>query len=163
MEKQKSSPSPTQDREVVMSRLVDAPRELVFEVFTDPKHVVHWWGPRNFTNTIHEMDVRPGGIWRWDMNGWGQSFPSKVVYKEVIKPERLVFIHGNDVPNMEDDEATFEQIITFEAKGKKTLVTMKAVFRTAEYLQRVIKENHAIEGGKQTMDKLEEYLLTVKE
>jgi uncharacterized protein YndB with AHSA1/START domain len=161
MAKQSVSPSPTHDREVVVSRLVDAPRELVFKVFTDPKHVVHWWGPRNFTNTVHEIDIRTGGIWRFDMNGYGQTFSNKILYKEVVKPERLVLIHGKDVANMEEDEATFEQVITFESKEKKTLVTMKAVFQSAEYLQRIIKEYHVIEGGEQNMDKLEEYLLTV--
>ncbi len=161
MTKQVFSPSTTQDRELVVSRLVDAPRELVFQVFTDPKHVVHWWGPRDFKNVVHEIDIRPGGVWRFDMHGWGQVFPNKIVYQEIVEPERIVLVHGNDVPNMEDDEDTFQNIITFEAKGKKTLVTMKAVFRSAEYLRKVIKENHAVEGGQQTMDKLEEYLLTL--
>jgi uncharacterized protein YndB with AHSA1/START domain len=55
---------PTTDREIVISRVLDAPRELVWEVWTDPRHVVHWWGPDGFTTTIETMDVRPGGVWK---------------------------------------------------------------------------------------------------
>lgn len=57
------------DREIVATRVFDAPRDLVFKMWTDPKHIVHWWGPNGFTNTIHEMDVRPGGVWRFIMHG----------------------------------------------------------------------------------------------
>lgn len=78
----------TADREIVISRLIHAPRELVFKVWTDPKHVAHWWGPNGFTNTIHEMDVRPGGVWRFIMHGPdGVDYPNKIVYKEVVKPQ----------------------------------------------------------------------------
>src|SRR3954470_4694069 len=107
---EKQAISPTRDRELVVSRLVDAPRELVFQVFTDPKHVVHWWGPRGLTNTVHEIDIRPGGVRRFDMIGHGQSFPNKIIYKEIIKPERLVILHGNDSHNMEQHEGTFHQV-----------------------------------------------------
>ena len=56
-------------REIVITRMFDAPRELVWQAMTDPKHVVHWWGPRGFTTTIQQMDVRPGGIWQHVMRG----------------------------------------------------------------------------------------------
>lgn len=158
MTKQALSPTHTKDRELTVSRLVNAPRELVFKVFTDPNHVVHWWGPRNFRNIVHEIDIRPGGVWRFDMEGWGQVFPNKIIYQEIIKPEKIVFIHGNDVADLENDPDTFQNEITFEAKGQKTLVTMKVIFKSAEVLRKNVEENHAIEGGNQTMDKLEEYL-----
>jgi uncharacterized protein YndB with AHSA1/START domain len=57
------------DREIITSRVYDAPRELVFKAWTDPKHIARWWGPNGFTTTIHEMDVRPGGAWRFIMHG----------------------------------------------------------------------------------------------
>ena len=59
----------TADREIVATRVFDAPRDLVFRMWTDPAHIVHWWGPNGFTTTIHEMDVRPGGMWRFIMHG----------------------------------------------------------------------------------------------
>ena len=77
-------------REIVAARVFDAPRELVFDAWTDPEHVAQWWGPNGFTNTIHEMDVRPGGVWRFVMHGPdGVDYNNKIVYIEVVKPERL--------------------------------------------------------------------------
>lgn len=75
-----------------LTRVFDAPREVVFKVWTDPKHVAEWWGPRGFQTTIHEMDVRPGGRWRYAMRGPdGNDYPFDGVFVEVVKPERLVF------------------------------------------------------------------------
>ncbi len=89
------TPTTPSDREIVMTRVFDAPREVVFEMWTDPKHLVHWWGPRGFTTTIQEMDVRPGGLWRKIMHGPdGANYPNHSVFLEVVKPERLVYKHG---------------------------------------------------------------------
>src|SRR3954471_663109 len=80
------------DREIVISRLFDAPRELVWAAWTDPQQVVQWWGPKGFTTTIHEMDVRPGGVMRHTMHGPdGTDYANKSVFKEVVKPERIVY------------------------------------------------------------------------
>jgi uncharacterized protein YndB with AHSA1/START domain len=80
------------DREIVLTRVFDAPRELLWDAWTDPKHVVKWWGPRGFTITIHEMDVRPGGIWNHTMHGPdGTDYPGQCVFIEVVKPERIVY------------------------------------------------------------------------
>src|ERR1700733_13330918 len=85
----------TQAREIIMTRIFDAPRELVFEMWTDPKRLAHWWGPRGFTPTIQEMDVRPGGSWKMIMHGPdGVDYPNHSVFVEVVKPERLVYTHG---------------------------------------------------------------------
>ena len=66
--------SSTADREIVITRLLDAPREVVFEAFTDPAHIGEWWGPNGFTNTIHEMHVTPGGVWRYIIGVMGWRF-----------------------------------------------------------------------------------------
>jgi uncharacterized protein YndB with AHSA1/START domain len=146
----------TADREIVITRLLNAPRELVWKVWTDPNHVGKWWGPRGFTNTIHEMEVKPGGKWRFMMHGpGGIEFPEKIVFIEVVKPERLVFSHSSDIEN---DPNLFHTIVTFEDRGEKTWLTMRAILPSAEERERVIKEVGAIEGGNQTIDKLEEYL-----
>ena len=65
----KDDGSNTADREIVTTRVMDAPRELVFKAWTDPDHLVHWWGPTGFTNTFHEFDLKPGGVWRFVMHG----------------------------------------------------------------------------------------------
>ena len=78
------------EREIRITRVFDAPRELVFEAWTDRDQVVEWWGPHGFTTTIHEMDVRPGGVWRFVMHGPdGTDYNNHVVFEEVVEPERL--------------------------------------------------------------------------
>jgi uncharacterized protein YndB with AHSA1/START domain len=90
-------PTSTSDREIVATRVFDAPRELVFQMWTDPQHISNWYGPRGFTTTTHEMDVRPGGVWRHVMHGPdGTDYPNEIVYLEVVKPERLVYDHVSE-------------------------------------------------------------------
>lgn len=157
--KPKNNPAEsTADREIVVSRVFDAPRELVWEAMTNPEHVVKWWGPRGFSTTIKTMDVRVGGVWEHTMHGPdGTDYPNYKVFKEIVKPERLVFSHGGAKeggPKV-DAEATW----TFEAlAANKTKVTIRMVFPTAEERDIVVKTYNAIEGGKQTLERLAEHL-----
>ena len=154
----KNSPTTgTADREIVITRLIDAPRELVFTAWTDPNHVAHWWGPKGFTTTIHEMDVRPGGVWRLVMHGPdGTDYPNKIIFVEVVKPERLVYTNSGGKKG--GPSAQFQNTVTFEEQGGKTKLTMRMVFSSPEELEHVVKVYGAIEGGKQTLERLEEYL-----
>ena len=91
---EKDEASSRAGREITVTRVISASRETVFEMWTNPKHIAQWWGPRGFTNTIEEMDVRPGGVWRFVMHGPdGVDYPNKIVYREVVRPERLVYSH----------------------------------------------------------------------
>ena len=149
-----SAEDSTVDREIVITRLLDAPRERVFEAWTDPRQVGHWWGPTGFTTTIHEMDVRPGGVWRFIMHGPdGVDWPNWVRYQEVVRPERLVYDHGGE---REDPE--FHVTVTFADEGGRTRLTMRSLFPTAAARDYVVREVRAIEGGNQTLDRLTEYL-----
>jgi uncharacterized protein YndB with AHSA1/START domain len=144
------------DREIVFTRLFDAPRELVWEAWTDPQQVVQWWGPRGFTTTTHEMAVRPGGVWRFIMHGPdGTDYPNKIVYTEVVPPERLAYTHGADDG---DESGQFQVTVTFADQGGKTTLTMRSLFASAEERDKVVKEYGAIEGGNQTLDRLAEHL-----
>lgn len=144
----------TANREIAITRLLNAPRELVFKAWTEPQHIAQWWGPRGFTNTIHEMDVRPGGVWRFVMHGPdGTDYKNKIVFIEVVKPERLVYLHGDD----EEGPAQFHVTTTFTEQGGKTLVTMRMLFTSVEECEKV-KSFGAVEGGKQTLERLEEHL-----
>jgi uncharacterized protein YndB with AHSA1/START domain len=144
------------DREILITRVIDAPRELVFKAWTDPQHVARWWGPRGFTNTIHEMDVTPGGVWRFVMHGPdGVDYKNKIVFIEVVKPERLVYNHGGDD---EGEPGHFHVTVTFAEHGGKTELTMRSLFGSAAERDKVVNEFNAIEGGNQTLDRLEEYL-----
>ncbi|NCI45223.1 SRPBCC family protein [Sediminibacterium soli] len=150
---------PNADRELRFSRLLNAPRELVFKVWTSPEHVAKWWGPEGFTNTIHEMQVAPGGKWLLTMHGPdGRDYPNTILYREVIAPEKLSWWHGSDEPG---DPNGFEVTVEFEDRGAQTLLTMRMLFATAAARDFVVREYGAIEGNKQTMDRLEAYLATV--
>lgn len=153
-----SEPVDTSDREMVITRVINAPRELVFKAWTDPEHVAQWWGPNGFTNTIQEMDVRPGGVWRFIMHGPdGVDYQNKAVYIEIVKPERLVYTLGTDDDN---DPGKFEVTVTLAAQGSRTKVTMRALFPSkAEYEK--TKEYGAVEGGNQTLERLEAYVATM--
>ena len=151
--------SPSTDREIVISRTYEAPRELVFEAFTSREHVDHWWGPNGFRNATHEMDVRPGGIWRYTMHGPdGTDWPNYVTYLEVVPPERLLYDHGAE----EGQPPHFQVTITFAEVGAATEVTLHSVFPTAEAKEATAKFG-AVEGGKQTLAKLDDYLAQMRQ
>jgi uncharacterized protein YndB with AHSA1/START domain len=146
-------------RELVMTRTFDAPRDLVFKVWTDPKHLVHWYGPDGFTITVQQFDLRPEGVWKMIMHGPdGTDYPNYSVFKEVVAPERLVYEHGSGKPN---DPEQFLVTVTFEAEGDRTKLTMEMLFMTKEVRDMVVEKYGAIEGNKQTMNKLEQYLRTM--
>ena len=149
-----TSRSSTADREIVTTRLIDAPRELVYEAWTDPNHVGHWFGPEGFTTTTSSMDVRPGGRWVFVMRGPdGTDWPNVVTYHEVAPPARLVYSHGDD-----KDPDMFQTTVTFEEEGGKTALTMRALFKTAAARDFVVRERGAVEGGRQTVAKLDAYV-----
>ncbi len=144
------------DRELIFTRDFDAPRELVFEAWTNPRHVAQWWGPQGFTTTIHEMDVRPGGNWRLTMRGPdGRDYNNRIVFIEVVKPARLVYKHE---PEKGTEPVSFETTVTFAAQGSRTEVTMRMLFPTAEARNFVVEKYHAVEGGNQTLGRLAEHL-----
>jgi uncharacterized protein YndB with AHSA1/START domain len=146
----------TTEREIVLTRVFDAPRELVFEAWTNPKHVAQWWGPNGFTTTIHEMDVRPGGIWRLVMHGPdGFDYRNKIVFLDVVKPERLIYKHS---PEKGSEPVNFEVTVTFAAHGGKTHLTMRMLFTSAASRDHVVKKYGAIEGANQTLERLAEQL-----
>ena len=81
----------TKDRELLITRLFDAPVDLVWEAWTNPEHIANWWGPDGFTNTIYQMDLRPGGEWNLTMHGPdGTDYKNKSIFKEVIPRKKLV-------------------------------------------------------------------------
>lgn len=155
-----SSPGAPEDREIVITRVIDAPRSLVFQAWTDSRHVAQWWGPTGFTNTVCEMDVRPGGVWRFIMHGPdGVEYKNRVVYIEIVRAERLVYSHGGDD---EDEPGQFHVTVTFAEQGGKTQLTMRMRFDSAAERDKTV-EFGAIKGGNQTLDRLEKHLLKMQE
>jgi uncharacterized protein YndB with AHSA1/START domain len=148
--------SDTSDRELVITRVLNAPRELVYEAWTEPEHLINWWGPTGFTNSFHEFNMRPGGVWRFTMHGPdGVDYPNKVIFNEVIPQQRLAFILSDD--NGKESDA-FDVTVTFEKANGKTKLTMRMLFKTAAERDRVVNEYGAMEGNRQTLDKLEALL-----
>lgn len=143
----------TADRELRISRRLNAPIELVWEVWTDPEHIKNWWGPNGFTNTIYVMDLQPGGEWNLTMHGPdGTDYRNESVFKEVVKYKKLVYDHITG--------PKFTATVEFEAQGDKTLLNWYAVFRNVEEFIQTIKTFKADEGMKQNVEKLELYLKT---
>lgn len=154
-----ASSSPTADREIATSRVFDAPRDLVWQAWTDPKHLARWYGPNGFSVTTHEMDVRAGGIWRHTLHGPdGTDYPNLSRYVEVVRPERLVYEHGS----AERDEDRFGVTVTFtDEGGGKTRVSMRMVCATRESRDRFVDVFGALQGNRQTMDRLETHLASL--
>src|SRR5882672_3010766 len=127
------------DRELVFHRVFDAPRDLVFEAWTDPSHIVQWWGPTGFTTTTYTMDVKPGGVWRFVMHGPdGVDYQNRIVYIEIVKPERLVYSHVSG--------PRFNATVNFTDQGTKTGVRVRMVFRSVTERDDTVKKFGAIEG-----------------
>lgn len=143
------------EHEIVLERTFDAPRERVFDAWTDGAHLARWFGPHGFSTTTHEIDVRPGGVWRYTMHGPdGTEWPSRMAYLEVERPTRIVYEHGEDV---DDDPARFHVTVTFEDEGGRTRQVSRMRFATAEQRDAKVRFG-AIELGHQTMDRLAAWL-----
>jgi len=136
-------------RSISATRLFDAPAGLVFDMWSDPKHLANWWGPRGFTLTTHEFSFKPGGTWRFVMHGPdGRDYKNEIVFREIVRPKRIAYSHVSTPP--------FEASATFTERGGKTEVTMKGVWESVELRDRVAKQFGAIEGMHETMDRLGE-------
>jgi uncharacterized protein YndB with AHSA1/START domain len=146
------------DREIVLTRAFNAPRELVFEAWTKPEHVRNWWGPRNSKQVLFEADVRPGGAWRYVIvGGDGTEVPFTGVYQEVTPPERLVYTETYDVAPFNLGDPALNTA-TFTQEAARTLVTVTTVYPTKEVRDFVLTTG--MEGGAaESYDRLEELLI----
>jgi uncharacterized protein YndB with AHSA1/START domain len=145
------------DREIIVTHVVNAPRRLVFEVYTNPEHVPQWMtGPAGWTMPICEIDLRPGGAWRFV---WRHDDGSEMVmhgrYKEIVPPERLISTEswGGDLPE------TLNMLLLSEQDGKTT-ITQQMLFPSKESRDAALKTG-MLEGMSRTFEWLDEYLVTV--
>jgi uncharacterized protein YndB with AHSA1/START domain len=142
----------TANFQLVMARNLAAPRERVFDAFTDRAHIGQWWGPNGFATTVDEMEVRPGGVWRFTMQGAdGAGYRNQVRYTAVERPARLCYEHGDDA------SPHFTTEVLFEEQGSGTRVTLRVFCKTAAQLEEM-KQAGAEEGGNQTLERLDRYL-----
>jgi len=160
------------DNEFVITRLLDAPRALVFQAWTDPAHMARWWGPHNFTNPVCEIDLRVGGAHRIVMRSPdGVDYPIKGVYREIVVPERLVMTldcsehpadwHDMVKPNRAQDERNpageMVSTVTFEERGNKTMLTIRTRFESAAIRDAMLKMGMT-EGWTESLERLAAHL-----
>jgi uncharacterized protein YndB with AHSA1/START domain len=145
-------PNKATNREIVTSRVIDAPRELVFAAFTEREHVEKWWVPSG--TTTHEWNPKPGGLWRYTMPVRGTPQAFKVKFIEVDKPARLVYDYGSDV---DDGSEPVRTHVTFEDEDGKTKVTLQLLFATAAEREKAVKWG-AIVGAMQALESLADHV-----
>ena len=153
----------TADREIVVSRVIGAPRELVFEAFTEVRHLSRWWGPDGFTTTTRAFDFSVSGVWDFVMHGPdGTDYQEWICWTEIDPPERIALLHGE----FRGDPNAFESVVTFAPvgaatgaeTGAETRIEMRTVFPTSELRAEAVERYHAIEGGQQTLANLAAYV-----
>ena len=150
----------TTDREIVISRIIDAPRVLVFEAFTEVRHLSRWWGPEGFTTTTRAFEFRVGGEWDFVMHGPdGTDYQEWISWTEIAPPERIALLHGES----RGDPNAFESVLTFAPDGAATRIEMRTVFPTQELRDEAVEKCHAIEGGRQTLDHLAAYVTEMEQ
>ena len=149
----------TRDREIVTTRTIEGPRRLVFEAYTDARHLAEWWGPDGFTTTTRSFEFRPGGVWDFTMHGPdGTDYPNRIEWLEIVPPERIEYVHGKN----EGDPNVFSATVTLVDRGDTTDITLRAVFPTKQQRDEVVEQYGAIEGAKQTLGRLAAYIATLK-
>ncbi|HEX9946831.1 MAG TPA: SRPBCC family protein [Allosphingosinicella sp.] len=144
------------EREIVLSRVIAAPRSQVFQAFTDPDRITRWFGPEGFTTETLEIDIREGGRWRFVYTGPdGTRYENRMIFLRVDSPRLLEIEHGAD---LDDDPARFQVTITFDEQSDgKCVLTLRQLHPTKE--QRDAKIGFgAVEFGYQTLDKLARHL-----
>ncbi len=141
----------TPDCEIVSSRIVNAPRQLVFQAWTDPAHLKEWWGPAGFTNTFHEFELRVGGKWRFIMHGPDKgNYPNEVEFVQIDEPTLIAWKRIS--------KPLFNVVATFEAVGTdKTNLVFRMVFESANECDKI--RRFAVEKNEENFDKLEVELI----
>jgi uncharacterized protein YndB with AHSA1/START domain len=151
---------PSEDLGIVITRIFDAPRELVFEMFTDPKHLARFWGPAGFTSTVREVDPRPGGTFRLEMHGPdGATYPCEGLYREVIAPERIVYSGVPDCSHPCGGGLPPRALVTmiFAERDGKTTLTIDTRFESLADRDAAVKTGFN-SGWAQSLDRLADRL-----
>jgi uncharacterized protein YndB with AHSA1/START domain len=150
--------SPSSPRELVINRTFDAPRALVFKVWTDPQHLAQWWGPSGYTNPVCEVDLRPGGAIYIEMTGPdGVMIPNKGIFREVTPPERLVFTTFAFEDEQGNPQLEVLNTVTFTENNGKTHLTLRAVVMQAT-MEVAVPLSGMEQGWNESLDRLAEEL-----
>jgi uncharacterized protein YndB with AHSA1/START domain len=136
-------------REIITTRVFDAPRELVFESWTDPEQLKVWWGPHGFSNTFHHFDMKPGGRWRYTMHGPdGTNYENEMEFVEIDEPARIVIDHVT--------HPRFRLTVLFEQLGEKTKITFRQFFETSAVRDQI--QQRAMRGNEENLERLAKFV-----
>jgi uncharacterized protein YndB with AHSA1/START domain len=150
----------SEDRVLIITRVFDAPRTLVWKAFSDPFHLAQWWGPKGYTNPVCELDFRVGGHWHNVMRSPdGDEYPVDVEFIEIVPPERIVYRNAPPKGEVWGDNPppSFVRTITFEEVDGRTTLTLRAEFDTAADKQAVMRRGF-VDGTNESYDRLGELL-----
>ena len=149
------------DREIVLARVIDAPRSIVYAAWTDPEQIQQWFGPEGMAIETKEIDLRPGGVWRFDMVASnGVRYSNRMVFLRLEAPARIEVEHGSD---QEDDPGKFRMLVTFDEQSDgKTVLTLRQMHPSRERREAGIGFG-AVEYGGQTLEKLARHVAKVAE
>lgn len=144
------------DREIVLARVLDAPPEAVFDAWADPAQITRWFGPEGWTIETREIDIREGGLWRFDMIAPdGTRYDNRMRFLIIDRPHRIEVEHGAD---RDDDPSRFRTLVTFDAQSDgKTVLTLRQLHPSREQRAGTIGFG-AVEIGGQTLEKLARHL-----
>ena len=149
-----------EDRQIVTTRVIGAPRHLVYRAWTEARHLARWFGPRGFTTTTRAFEFRPGGVWDFDMHGPdGTVYPNWVEWQEMVAPERIVYRQGAH----EGDPDTFQTTVTFAEHAGGTEITLRTLLNTKAQRDFLAENYHAVEGGRETLERLDGYAEELRE
>jgi len=142
------------DREILLTRELNAPPAQVFDAWAKPEKISLWWGPDGFTATTHTMDFKPGGLWLYTMHGpEGENYPNWVLYTEIAPSARITYDHGGELGK----PAHFRVIVKFENLDGRTRLTHRMIFPSRKAHDNTA-EFGAVEGGRQSLNRLANYL-----
>lgn len=155
----------TKEREIIFTRVFNAPRELVFATYSACKHLMNWWGPRTWPLNYCKIDFRPGGSWHYCMKGPNEGDESwgLAKFKEIHEPEKIIYqdYFSDKDGNINKDMPAFDTVITFEQINSKTKVTVESKVGSQKEVEKLV-EMGMIEGFTETWDRLEEHLAKIQ-
>jgi uncharacterized protein YndB with AHSA1/START domain len=144
-----------EERQIVTTRVIDGPRDLVFRAWTEARHLARWFGPRGFTTTTRTFEFRPGGVWEFEMHGPdGAVYPNWIEWQEIVPPKRIVYRQGGRA----GDPNAFESTVTFAERAGGTEITLRTLLNTKAQRDCLAEHYHAVEGARETLERLGGYV-----
>jgi uncharacterized protein YndB with AHSA1/START domain len=143
-------------REVVFSRLIAAPPDLVWEIWSDLRHLHEWFGPAGFTTTTEEFAFAPGGVWRFTMHGPdGTDYPTRIVFRTIEPKTRIVYTNDWDLAGALLD---FTVVVDFVAEGARTRLSLHMTFADEAAMRTAVERYGVLRGGVETFERIARYV-----